>query len=96
MDPLRHASPDNNDPGHAVTSLRIDLGDDNMTPDPGVPHTAASARLGDREEGGLGQVGESGVSVRLCGGFWVVLGQLLHLLVLIFWVRVTQVLSKAL
>lgn len=64
MDPLRHASPDNNGLGHTVTWLRIDLGDANMTPDAGVPCAAALARLGGGEEGGLGQTGESEVSDR--------------------------------
>ena len=49
MDPLRHASPDDNDPGHTVTWLRVDLGNADMVPDPGVPCTATSVSLGCRE-----------------------------------------------
>lgn len=70
MDPLHHASPDSNVPGHMVTWLCIDPSDENMMPDPGVPYAAALVRLGGRGEGGLGQAGESGVSVQLCSGSW--------------------------
>lgn len=48
---------------YTVTWLHIDLGDASMMPDPGVPRAAVSARLGTGGEGGLGQAGESGMSV---------------------------------
>lgn len=48
---------------YTVTWLHIDLGNASVMPDPGVPRAAVSARLGTGGEGGLGQAGESGMSV---------------------------------
>jgi len=53
-----------------VTWLRIDLGNADMMPDPGIQRAAVVARSGDGEEGGLGQAGKSEVSIQLCGGSW--------------------------